>query len=89
MISWNLIANEFCSVNPKNVSFWDTTLKAKKIGKFSGPAPNLACVVYDDEGFAWSGASNGSVYKWKGGSLVKAYPFHKGVVHAINFVIDD
>ena len=65
-------STEMCTVGMKTIAFWDSeNAKSKKNGSFGGKEQtNLACVIYDDHGYAFTGAQNGSVIKWKTGSIV-------------------
>ena len=69
MLHWSLLDDTFMTVGPKHVYFWNPTASGpnkKKKGTFGGTdkTTNLVCVTYDDKGIAYTGAQNGSIYKW-------------------------
>lgn len=93
MLHWSLLDDTFMTVGPKHVFFWNPTLQGaskKKRGTFGGvdKTTNLVCVTYDDKGIAYTGAQNGSIYKWQGGSMKSSHPIHKGVIHSIRYTME-
>jgi len=89
MLSWSLMNDIFCTVGPKHIAFWDTTLAAGKKGIFGKTDPmamNIACVTYDEKGMAYTGSQNGAVMRWQGTSMLSSNPIHKGVVHCIKLL---
>jgi len=54
------------SAGVKHFYFWDPENSKKKKGIHgnAGPMTSHACVTADDQGFAYSGASNAGIYKW-------------------------
>ena len=57
MLDWSLATNNFCTVGPKHVCFWDINGTVKK-GSFGGvdKVTNLLCVSFDENGIAFTGA---------------------------------
>lgn len=83
------MSDEFCTVGPKQIRFWTLTGKPKN-GVFGDPKKmtNISCVTYDEQGRAYTGGTNGEIYRWQGGSLISTHPFHKGSIHCINYIHD-
>ena len=87
MLSWSLASDQYCTVGPNHIYFWD--LKGtKKKGSFGNPnkMTNFACVTFDEKGVAYTAGQNGSIYKWNNGALLSNQPLHKGVVHCIRYL---
>jgi hypothetical protein len=89
MLDWSLQSDTFCTVGPKHVCFWDINGTCKK-GSFGGPdkQTNLLCVTYDELGTAYTGAQNGSIYRWSGNSVKSMHQVHKGIIHCIKYLSD-
>mmetsp|Transcript_585 Transcript_585/g.629 ORF Transcript_585/g.629 Transcript_585/m.629 type:complete len:117 (+) Transcript_585:867-1217(+) len=89
MSSWSKTTEEFTTVGPKHIKFWTLNGRPKN-GVFGGSnkMTSLSCVVYDEKGQAFTGALNGSIYKWNSGSLLNTYPFHKGCINCINYILE-
>lgn len=95
MCQFSLRDNTLCTVGPNNINFWEGSTGLKRKGIFgSQTATNLACVAFDEDGHAYTGGQNGSVYKWgatSGGaapSIASVHPIHKGVVYCIKYLSD-
>lgn len=59
----------FCTVGLKEIKFWnpaDATKRLSVKGTFGGSnkMTNFSCVVFDTEGYAYTGGANGNVYTW-------------------------
>ena len=88
-ISWNRKTgqNTFMTAGIKHIKYWLPFEKGKnsQIGIYgSTQKTNFGCVTSDQNGSFYSGGANGMIYKWNGNKAIKAYPSHKGPIHAIN-----
>jgi WD40 repeat protein len=59
----------FCTVGLKEIKFWNPADATKRLfvkGTFgsSNKMTNFSCVVFDNEGFAYTGGANGNIYTW-------------------------
>ena len=79
-------SNEFVSAGVKHIKFWYIAEKDIKKGLFmsKGEPTNFPCATYDANGNAWTGGTNGEVYKWDGRSLDSTVKVG-GAIHTIRF----
>ena len=71
--------NSFVTVGAKHIKFWTTDLQSKR-GIFgqSGEQTSFSCAAYDDQGVAYTGGANGSIYVWNGNTLTSTFKAHNG-----------
>ncbi|CDW73957.1 help domain containing protein [Stylonychia lemnae] len=87
MIEWSRKADEFFSVGPKHISFWDAKgVKWNGALKNENQGTNLLCVASDLDGNFYTGAQNGSVMKWNRNSMTMSQKMHDGIIYCIRFV---
>lgn len=70
----------FGTAGQKHVKFWNIdTLKSEK-GLFGqkGEASSFACIAYDNNGVAYTGATNSMIYVWNGRELSSTLKAHDG-----------
>lgn len=70
----------FGTAGSKHVKFWNPeTMKAEK-GLFGqkGEASSFACIAYDANGVAYTGATNSMIYVWNGRELSSTLKVHDG-----------
>jgi WD40 repeat protein len=83
-------SKDFVTVGAKHIKFWNAdSLAASKRGVFgsAGEATSFACCAYDDQGTAYTGGANGSIYVWSGNSLSSTFKAHDGgMVGALRWV---
>lgn len=79
-------SNEFVSAGVKHIKFWYIAEKDIKKGLFmsKGEPTNFPCATYDANGNAWTGGTNGEVYKWDGRTLDSTVKVG-GAIHTIRF----
>ena len=87
-MAWSKDASklELWSAGVKHFYYWDPINKKKKKGIHGdkGPQTFHAAVTADDQGRAYSGASNSFIYVWEGNTLTKVLKFHgKGFIGAV------
>ena len=70
-VAWSKKADDlrFCTVGLKEIKFWnpaDATKRLSVKGTFgsSSKMTNFSSVVFDTEGYAYTGGANGNIYTW-------------------------
>lgn len=71
--------NTFVTAGAKHIKFWDAALNGQK-GIFGegGEQTSFACVATDDQGLAYTGGSNSSIYVWEGRNCKSSFKAHNG-----------
>ena len=58
----------FCTIGMKELKFWNAADATKRLfqkGTFSGkPMTNFSCVIFDTDGWCYTGGGNGGIYIW-------------------------
>ena len=77
-LAWSKKLNDlrFCTIGLKETKFWnpaDATKRLFQKGTFAGKADmtTFNSVVFDTEGYAYTGGRNGSIYIWDGSSSLE------------------
>lgn len=86
--AWSKKADDlrFCTVGLKEIKFWnpaDATKRLSTKGTFGSASKmtTFTCVVFDTEGYAYTGGQNGQIYAWDANSsLDKNMKAHSGEV---------
>lgn len=78
----------FVTVGAKHIKFWDANTLESKRGIFgtNGEQTSFSCAAYDDQGFAYTGGSNGSIYIWSGNTLKTTVKASTGFVGALRWL---
>lgn len=81
--------NKFVTAGSKHIKMWDAETLDSKRGVFgsNGEQTSFSCVACDDQGNAYTGGANGSIYIWGGNSLQTTVKAHdNGFVGALRWV---
>jgi len=95
-LAWSMKEDEYkiCTVGVKHIVFWyfdaNCGFQKKKKGIFgsAGKMTNFTSVQFSAEGTAFTGGTNGSIFKWADRNLKKSAKIHAKGVHTIRIVED-